>query len=381
MGELIATKRRPPTDHVNRLQALLKQLRESPDLLDALCATQLSITDVMGCRGAGVVLTDQVRTLGECDDTFARQLIDRLQSAETGARAPQIQILDASSTAPKSVLAVPFGRTEAGWLFWCREQEASEDSAWSQSDQDTAAQLSHELVEVLLERAQDMITMQRQLISNLGHGLCNPLQSISMSAALLKAPDRRSIELRGHISLASESMEHQINRMLEVNRLHSGEPLRINPTPTNVSSLVASEASRQRNTAPGLDLKASIESDIVAQIDPERLAQALRHLLNNAQQHATAETPIQLQLKHDPDNGDILLTLCNHADQLDRRRFNFLFSPLMAGGDKSHHGSRLGVGLYVTANIVRAHGGRISASQADGRITFQIRLPAHRPAT
>ena len=220
-----------------------------------------------------------------------------------------------------------------------------------------------------------MCLAQRRLISTLGHGLCNPLQSISMSAALLKPHDTRSTELRSHICLASESMEHQINRMLEVNRLNGGESLRINPVQGNLSNLIASEVSRLRNTLPKLQIQTDIDGDVLCQMDSERLSQALRHLLNNASQYAIADTPVHIQLKRDPTTEAIRLAVNNHAAELNRARVNSLFSAIKAGEDENRRGNRLGIGLYVTAHIIRAHGGQIRAQQANGTIEFQIVLP------
>ena len=376
MGDLPAAESGIYCDQVNRLQPLLEQLRAVEDPISALCSSVQDIASLMDCDGAAVIVNGHVHPLEPAQKAWLLPLAEKLQtiSATQAGQIPVFQLtLEMEADISHSVLAMRFNRSEGGWLLWLRHGTGAH---WSADDLDTAGLLRTELLEILLEQAQGMSTLQRRLISSIGHGLCNPLQSISMSAALLKAQDQRSVELRSHISLASESMERQIRQMLEINRLHGGERLRINPVEGNLSNLVASEASRLRNAAPDLDMQASIEPDILARFDPERLTQAIRHLLNNAQQNATADTPVRLRLERDTKAADVLLTVSNHTPELAHHRFNSLFNAVKPDATTAPRGNRLGVGLFVTANIVRAHDGRISAHQQDGVIEFRLRLPA-----
>ncbi|MFH4238549.1 histidine kinase dimerization/phospho-acceptor domain-containing protein, partial [Acinetobacter baumannii] len=66
----------------------------------------------------------------------------------------------------------------------------------------------------------------------------NPLQSISMAAALLSSSDTRTTELRQHISASSSRMERLVSQILDMSRLQSGIGLTVNPVDTDVSQLV-----------------------------------------------------------------------------------------------------------------------------------------------
>lgn len=361
-------------DSVSRartLSELILQVNEADDMLSALSAPELNITDLFPCSAAAVRLGDDIRVLKNTTDSSVRNLTNQLQQQPRQAHYQQTWTDHNGETA--QTLALPFDRQANGWLVWFFLADFTPPVG--DSELQAAELLRAELLETALARANAMGLAQRKLISTLGHGLCNPLQSISMSAALLKPHDTRSTELRSHICLASESMEHQINRMLEVNRLNGGEPLRINAIQGNLSNLLASEVSRVRNTLPTLQIQTDIDSDVLCQMDSERLSQAIRHLLNNASQFAIAGTPVHILLKRDPTTASIRLAVSNRAAELSRARVNSLFSPVKAGEDENHRGSRLGVGLYVTAHIIRAHGGRIRAQQANGTIEFQILLP------
>ncbi len=357
--------------HAPELSALLMQVNDTEELLSALSAPELNISHLFPCHAAAVRLGDDIRLLQNAAGASVRALTDQLQ--QLPRQAHYQQTWTGENGQAEHVLAVPFDRQANGWLVWFALAHSA--PPFGDTELQLAQHLRAELLETALARANAMCLAQRRLISTLGHGLCNPLQSISMSAALLKPHDTRSTELRSHICLASESMEHQINRMLEVNRLNGGESLRINPVQGNLSNLIASEVSRLRNTLPKLQIQTDIDGDVLCQMDSERLSQALRHLLNNASQYAIADTPVHIQLKRDPTTEAIRLAVNNHAAELNRARVNSLFSAIKAGEDENRRGNRLGIGLYVTAHIIRAHGGQIRAQQANGTIEFQIVLP------
>ncbi|MFN3581250.1 MAG: ATP-binding protein [Pseudomonas sp.] len=376
MGDPIAANSHASFDQADRLNALVKQLRTPKELLEGLCDPELNIAHLLTCEGAAATLQGSLRTLGNCTEAFARQLLEQVNATSNDDASTQVMVFTSEYQAPLSVLALPFSRSESGWLFWLRNQQADTDAVWSQADKRIAMYLRHELMEVALERALGMGAVLRRLISTLGHSLCNPLQSISMSAALLKPQDKRSIELREHISVASEKMEQQINQALDMNRLQGGEHLRLSPVRTNLSNLTASEVSRMRNSMPQLDLRASIDADINALLDPERLTQATRHLLGNAAQYATPGSTVNLTLTTEAQSGDICLTVDNQTARLSPAQLNALQSTSQYGTSGPSRGNRMGAGLYMTQGIARSHGGSLKVQQLGDRVAFQFSLPA-----
>lgn len=115
---------------------------------------------------------------------------------------------------------------------------------------------------------------------------------------------------------------------------------------------------------------------------PGPLAQALRHLIDNALLHGFAGRPrghgsITLSA-HDSGNGEIAITVSDTgvgipADHLPRIYDPFFTTRMGAGGS--------GLGLYITHNIVTGVlGGRIeAASTPGGGASFMLRLPKVAP--
>ncbi|PCD00609.1 ATP-binding protein [Halopseudomonas pelagia] len=377
--------RTQPTEaNTEKLSTLVSQLKRSHDLLAALCEPNLNIADLLPCDGAAVGLAGEIRLLEDGrlfdhNEASARQLMNELVRKTPQQCSYQLDWQDdlgeAERPAAIKVLALPFDRQSNGWLCWFRSAESASD--WTEQEVFLAETLRHEVLEISLAQAKAFGAKQRRLISTLGHGLCNPLQSISMSAALLKPHDQRSTELREHINAASENMLQQIQRVLEVNRLHGGESPRLNTAPTNISNLIASEISRLRNSAPQLNLQASIDTDLQVMIDPEKMIEAFRHLSNNAIQYATPGTPLSVTMAGNPLTRDVEMEVSNYAPTLPPEQLGSMLSPHRGGDDTTSQPSKqLGIGLFVASRIVQAHEGHLSVQQSNGVISFRITLPA-----
>jgi signal transduction histidine kinase len=111
--------------------------------------------------------------------------------------------------------------------------------------------------------------------------------------------------------------------------------------------------------------------------DPERIASLLSQLVMNAIHHGVAQRVIRVTLRGG--DADALLEVSNHGPPLgdDVRA---LLQPFVVGrmrGAEGRYG--LGLGLYLSREIVRAHGGRLEAMSDAGRTTFSITLPRSYP--
>src|SRR5690606_24063548 len=109
--------------------------------------------------------------------------------------------------------------------------------------------------ELCLNRAAEIDRMRQRLIATLGHDLRNPLQSISMAAALLQSSNERNTELREHITYSSSRMERLINQILEMSRLQAGTEIAVNCVQTNISELVEAIVGETLLAYPDLQLE------------------------------------------------------------------------------------------------------------------------------
>jgi signal transduction histidine kinase len=113
--------------------------------------------------------------------------------------------------------------------------------------------------------------------------------------------------------------------------------------------------------------------------DASRLDQVVTNLLDNAVKYSDHDAPVELELG-DADGG-VTLVVRDRGFGLDEEASARLFEAF-GRGLNAEHIPGLGLGLFISHQIVERHGGRIAArARPDGRGSeFTLWLPAGRPA-
>jgi signal transduction histidine kinase len=110
--------------------------------------------------------------------------------------------------------------------------------------------------------------------------------------------------------------------------------------------------------------------------DGARIAQVFSNLVGNALQHSTQAVTVHLDCGSD----EIVAKIKNKGAPIDRERMQSIFEPLVrfTEEDSTDHANEtsLGIGLYITREIVQAHKGLIHVEASNGEgTTFTVRLP------
>jgi PAS domain S-box-containing protein len=233
------------------------------------------------------------------------------------------------------------------------------------------------------EALRQAVQTRDEFISICSHELKTPITSMKlqfqMAERQLKRGDLRvfSEEL---VSKRIESTNRQLDRMtrlieemLDVTRFTQGR-LQLDLQVNDLSALLAEMADRfseqfsQMGTAISLDA----EPDIQVELDRYRIEQVVSNLLTNSIKYG-ARNPVEIKLRRVGDHAELRVT--DHgvgikADSLDRifNRFERAIS--------ANNISGLGLGLYISRQIVIAHGGKIWAESKLGEgSTFIMELP------
>lgn len=227
-----------------------------------------------------------------------------------------------------------------------------------------------------LSAAHDIAALRDQFIAVLGHDLRSPLQAASMATELLETEplSERAATLVMRIRNSIMRIDGLVNDVLDFarGRLGGGIPvaLSLNPDVARQLLQVVQEVAGATGRA---DIVATVTIEAPLLCDVNRLSQLLANLLTNAAVHGAPDQPITLDVSARAEG----LTLQVHnggdiaADKLEK-----LFSPFSrAIGDQPRPG--LGLGLYIAAEIARAHNGTLSVqSNATQGTRFVFEMPA-----
>jgi signal transduction histidine kinase len=152
----------------------------------------------------------------------------------------------------------------------------------------------------------------------------------------------------------------------------------------DLSSVDLSQTAREvaEQFAPELgrldcSLDLSAPSPVVGRWDAMRMAQMVSNLLSNAVKYGAGK-PIAVQVEQLPDRAR--LTVTDHGIGIPPADLDRIFQPFERAVSFRHYGG-LGLGLYITRQVVEAHGGTIQVHSELGQgTTFVVELPLYRSA-
>jgi two-component system OmpR family sensor kinase len=150
-------------------------------------------------------------------------------------------------------------------------------------------------------------------------------------------------------------------------------------TAVDLRSIVRDTVDDARAMAPDREIELHADEAATVTGDADQLRQVLANLVRNGLVHTPPRTKLEISVGRD--DGDVRLEVRDHGAGLpdaDPQAIFERFWRAEAGRERGKDGA--GLGLAIVAGIVDAHGGSVSAGNADGGgASFVVRLPA-RPA-
>ena len=222
-------------------------------------------------------------------------------------------------------------------------------------------------------RARDRLDRERSdLVATIAHELRSPLTGVKgFTASMLANWQRFSDEQK---KLIIESVHHDTDRLtrliaelLDVARIDTGRlslrqrPVEVGPAVRRVTDSVHAHSRRP--------ILLDIPEDLpTVQADPDKLAQVMTNLVENAVRHGAGEVHVLAREVTAEDGADldeprrVSLVVEDEGDgiapEIRRRIFTKYWKHGSTGGS--------GLGMYVVHGLVTAHGGSVSIGDAEG---------------
>ena len=218
----------------------------------------------------------------------------------------------------------------------------------------------------------------RQFIADASHELRTPLASIRGYAELFRMGAAREPQ---EVEKAMSRIEDEAARMgvlvedlLTLARLD--EVADAPHSEVDLGRLADDAAGDARATAPDRPISLEHDGTTVVMGDAHQLRQVLANLLRNALVHTPPESPIRISVA--AEGANVRLEVRDHGPGLPTDDPDSLFERFWrAEGGRERGKSGAGLGLAIVAAIVAAHGGDVSAANAEGGgAAFVVTLPA-----
>ncbi|HVR62058.1 MAG TPA: ATP-binding protein [Polyangia bacterium] len=226
------------------------------------------------------------------------------------------------------------------------------------------------------------VAFRERLIGILGHDLRNPLSAVLALARLLREhsgiPDRARVGLDRIVQSAAR-MNEMIGTILDFTSVRFRGEVPLARETVALDTVASSIVDELRAAHPERTIEIASDGDLRGRWDGGRLGQVLSNLVANALSHGTREAPVRVLLSRD--DGGAILAVTNRGPAIPAELKERLFEPFWQGPrDGAPPPNGLGLGLFITREIVRAHGGSIDVRCDGGSTTFTVRLPVEGPA-
>jgi PAS domain S-box-containing protein len=333
------------------------------------------IADVLGTQASAADMVRRVRRVLETGEPL--QGVDIIQR-EPGASADRTRVYRASYHPV---------RRDGQVVAACMYVEDMTERRRVEAQRDAGAARERAVREHALRETQEAVRARDEFLSVAAHELRTPLTSLRLHLQLLlRQVGGVQPSLAKELEPRTQVLERQLSRLgslvntlLDVSRLAAGK-LTLEPRELDLTQVVRqmADAFAEEFSRAGSELKVHADGPLPGSWDPLRVEQVLVNLLSNAVKYG-AGRPVEVSLVGE--GANVVLAVKDHGIGISEDGMARLFGKFERAVSERHYGG-LGLGLYITRQIVEAMGGSITVRSAQGQgSTFILRLPTQpRPA-
>lgn len=230
-------------------------------------------------------------------------------------------------------------------------------------------------------QADAAVKVRDEFMSVAAHELKTPVTSLRGFSQLLVREHARTGGLdpkliaaaAARIDEQSDRLTKLTERLLDISRIEAGK-LVLSRQRTEVSSLVEAVVASVRQAHPSKAFLVRNSPGILADVDGLRVEQVLVNLLDNAAKFSPVEAPIEVNVEMDS-QGRVAISVQDRGPGIPEEKRGRLFERFYQAHAQGQYGG-MGIGLFVSRQIVDLHGGSITVEQPeDGGSRFVVHLP------
>ena len=255
-----------------------------------------------------------------------------------------------------------------------RQQDVLELTRFNEAiDQELAESVSHYTKKISYSK--DLF------VGILSHELRNPLNVISMSSQLMlnmeKMSERQTM-LANQILDSTKRITSIVDELLDLTRARFGSGITLTIEPMDMEFLARQLIDEMQMKFPMRKITLAASGNLKGEWDKPRLGQVLVNLIGNAVQYSFKDSSVNVILEGTKE--EVLLYIKNKGVPIPPEKIETLFDSLVRAvtdeGDHPEASTNLGLGLYITKEIITAHGGTITVTSTEEEgTTFTAKFP------
>jgi signal transduction histidine kinase len=211
----------------------------------------------------------------------------------------------------------------------------------------------------------------------LGHDLRTPLSAISLAGALLSRSDLTAesrAKAAGRVLTSVARMSELIGRVLDLTRSRLGGGIALETQWQDLRVVCTDAVEEARAVNAERPIKFDARGDTSIALDTVRFGQVVANLVSNAVQHGDRSAPVDVVLAGEADA--VRLEVRNRGAMIPQAVLATMFEPFRRAADRAADAlGGLGLGLYISKQIVEAHGGTLTVASSSSETVFTVTLP------
>jgi len=176
------------------------------------------------------------------------------------------------------------------------------------------------------------------------------------------------------LSRAADRANRLIADLLDFTQARLGSGVTVSPKPVELHALVSDSVDELAQAFPGRKLVHLRSGAGECTIDADRVTQLLGNLVANAMTYGQPESVVTVTTHVGEKSCSV--TVHNEGPAIPAQRLAELFKPMARGSGAIHAPRSVGLGLFIVAEIAKAHGGTVSVvSDEQSGTAFTITFP------
>jgi signal transduction histidine kinase len=233
-------------------------------------------------------------------------------------------------------------------------------------------------LKVRYEELKELDRMKSQFLSIASHELKTPITAMSgfLQVALRRVRRLSDGEAAAPIAEALRGITEQlevvyrqtgklarlVDELLDVSRIQTGR-IEFHYGDVDMGELANEVATRMQLTTTTHEISVRRDSQSVVTADRDHLEQVLNNLVTNAIKYSPTGGSITIEVR--PDDGGVRLSVTDQGIGIPEQELEAIFGLFYRSPDRAaRDAAGMGLGLYISREIVLRHGGRIWAERA-----------------
>lgn len=223
-----------------------------------------------------------------------------------------------------------------------------------------------------------------EFIGIASHELKTPLTSIKAYVQLLSITlgSNENEQIKTYLKRTNNYVERLntlIADLLDVSKIQAGK-LQFNMSEFKFDELLKESIENMQYTSPTHKLFTRGSTEVIVTGDRQRLEQVFINFITNAVKYSPGADKVEINVHSSGD--EITVAVKDQGIGIPKEKINKIFDRFYRVESSSHKFAGLGIGLFISSEIIKRHNGKIWVESEEGKgSTFYFSLPCKQTAT